>query len=1358
MSLWVHTRRLAPVLLLTGLLIGGLLLALDGLSRPALAAPAPFAAAETDHEPAAPQVTPPPWLSDPDVADAPYAFRPAVSWAGTDGQIAPSEYGGAHKLTFEGYGGEVEAFIWQDTGNLYIAFDSPDTSPFVSPGPALQVFLDTLNDKATAPQLDDYRLTLRKNNALMESRGNGTGWGNQPVSNWTAAAQITPWGWQAEFSIALSKLGAPISMGMALAEVWTPSWPHDWYWPAGADWDEPDTWGNLISSSDWGTFFWKPGPWIDYAPSGLPDFDQNQTPTPTYCGPYAAANSLWWFDAKFESSGLMPPAISDTYRLVTSYSPGAWDDHDPQNVTPLALDLAWYYNTDGIRTGGAWLGTRITDMYSGTLAYLRDHGLWDDYLVTLVEQPSFEWVADEVQRSEDVILLLGFYEELEPGLWNRFGGHYVTVAGVDPIQSQIAFSDPFVDATEAGLALGRVLNGSLIPHVPIPGHPPFVHEDAGNVSHDIYQMLPTFSPGGTWGPQGYPWHEFLPWFGDPINPHPVIPTLPFMGMGINYQVEVEYALAVSPYTWKASGEWREDEGEPALRGWEAWPDYAPSGVPDFDQEQGCWGMPWFCPPDPAQYTFCGPAAVANSLWWFDTQFEPNPLGPLPHNDNYPLVQSYDPAGAWDDHHPLNVDNPATIWPGPGMLPAPIPLGSGELVEELAAYFHTDQFGPGTVITDLAAGIDLYLQDRSLRPGYVITQVAAPEFWWVAEEVEVSEDVIILLGFWQEQGPNIWVRLGGHYVTLPGVDKQGGLVAFSDPWFDRIENTWPYAGIGTWPGWPSYLGRVADGRLTPHLHGAHPGPVHNDAGNISHDVYRVVPTDSPGGVWGPWEYVDAWPSIENFWGQNGQDETPSVFGTPIQAEVEWAVAVSPVADVWVIKSASPAVVPPGGWVTFTLTFGNDGTLPAEDVVLSDTLPAGLLNSNWSYWISNGAAVSWQPGTEYLWDLPNLAWQEWGVITLTAQADPTITNTTEIVNRVEISTSSVEQYQLPELANSSAVTLTVMVTRGVALAPAAVQQFGENGQQVTFSFTVTNTGNAVDSFNLGLSGDDWLTIRADSSVGPLGPDGSATTLVTVTVPLTEPVLAFDQASLTAQSAGDPATIATALFTTTVRPTYALHVNPASDSQSGNPGGEPVIYLLTVHNDGNVTDTYSIAPSGAVWTTTLTHNTLGPLAPGGNDSLEVYVSVPAGAPLEAHDVVTITASSQGGPGVSASSVLTTLSSGQTITRGVQLSPLTANGDGRAATNVYFNLTVTNTGSITDIITLGVSGAWSAAVSPTIVELPSLGHSPVAITVTIPITATVGISETFTVRAIGIDASATSLLTVWVKAQLYLPVVLRN
>lgn len=994
---------------------------------------------------------PPPYLDEASSADAPYGPAPQL-----DGVISPGEYAGAFQIRTPTYGGQLEVFVRQNAITLYIAFDSPDAALFPTPanGPAFQVFLDTKHNGGTAPQADDYRLTLRKNGATSEDKGTGTGWGGAGDGRWLAQASTSSYGWQSEFAIGLNKLGITqtgvISIGLAVAEVWTPVWPKDWYWPIGGFYANPSTWGNLASSSFWSTFYWKPGPWADYAPSGVPDFDQRQDAWQragvwTHCGPVAAANSLWWFDSKYETPDHMPPTISDTYELITSYG-GAWDDHDAPNVIPLVDDLANNY----FGTNQGITGTSIISMFYGINAYLRAHNLWDDYRVTLVVSPTFDWVASEVQHSEDVMLLLGFYQwVLDPDgtfRWARVGGHYVTVAGVDAVGGQIALSDPALDWQEVvPSAAGRVLSGTLIPHQPQPGHPSFVHNDAGNVSHDAYPIAPSNSPGGSWGLPTYPVYEVITDLAG-SNPHPTIPTEPLQP-GPPPQVEVEFALAVSPYMWKASG----------------FTDYSPNGMPDFDQRQDNWRAAL------GQWSFCGPVAAANSVWWFDSKFEPSPITPTTISDHYPLVAAY---GATDDHDPLNVDNPATGWP-------PLPPGGVELIEDLAQRFQTDQLGSGTIVTDIYTGLTQYLTDHDLRGGYVITLVQSPSFWWTAEEVERSEDVILLLGFYAAGGTSI-DRVGGHYVTLAGVDKATGLIAFSDPVFDNAETTWPFALTGS----PSRQGRVATGALLPHVPMPnHPPVAHNDAGNVSQDVYAAGAL-GPGGLWGPIGYVQTAYDVANFAGQNGGGlALPPA--TPIETRVEWAVAVSPVADVGLVKTVTPTLAQYGDRITFTLTFSNAGSLPAQDVALTDVLPVELTNTAWS------ASLPIIPisGTTYAWSLPDLAWRQGGVVTITGQINSTAARVA-VTNTAVIATSSEEQYQVPALPDRSSVAFAI-VNPLIAVQPASIVITLTAGFSATSVITVGNNGGATLTWNtVEVPPAAWLTEAATNGSVPAGGSSSIT----------------------------------------------------------------------------------------------------------------------------------------------------------------------------------------------------------------------------------------------------------------------------
>jgi len=226
-------------------------------------------------------------------------------------------------------------------------------------------------------------------------------------------------------------------------------------------------------------WYCKPGNWTDYALSGMPDFDQKQdnwtddgtaTGNWTYCGPVAVANSLWWFDSKNEPSPVPPPTINDHYGLVTNFS-HPWDDHCAQNVMPLVNNLSALMNTSSS-------GTNVTDMQAGIAQYLNNTGYSDYYNETTMPWPNFTWIEEEVERCQDVVLLLGFYD-YTGSYYERIGGHYVTVAGVNSNTSQLGISDPYFDS------VGNATPG--------------MHNDTLYVSHDIYNVT-SIVPG----PAGLP--------------------------------------------------------------------------------------------------------------------------------------------------------------------------------------------------------------------------------------------------------------------------------------------------------------------------------------------------------------------------------------------------------------------------------------------------------------------------------------------------------------------------------------------------------------------------------------------------------------------------------------------------------------------------------------------------------------------------------------------------------------------------------------------------------------------------------------------------------------------------------------
>lgn len=284
--------------------------------------------------------------------------------------------------------------------------------------------------------------------------------------------------------------------------------------------------GLLLSMNAWAHWVTKDG-WDDYAmhavgappvptrTDGMPDFDQKQDGWMNvfnqwnWCGPTAVANCLWWFDSKFETIKCIslppgtlqpPPVISDHYSLVHSLMTG-FDDHDPVNVIPF-VTLLGNQVPGGISAAGI-TPQQMKQMIEAYLA-LPQVDLRGHYTVRIIWMPTFDQIYSEVEVSQDVITLFGFWQQQPNGQWMRFGGHYLTVAGVDSQNSQqtLSLSDPYFDRAEQGGG-GVVWNGFLNPHLFPPPHLPNVHNDAGNVSHDHWLLAGSASPGGVISPIDY---------------------------------------------------------------------------------------------------------------------------------------------------------------------------------------------------------------------------------------------------------------------------------------------------------------------------------------------------------------------------------------------------------------------------------------------------------------------------------------------------------------------------------------------------------------------------------------------------------------------------------------------------------------------------------------------------------------------------------------------------------------------------------------------------------------------------------------------------------------------------------------
>ncbi|MEM3627856.1 MAG: dockerin type I domain-containing protein [Candidatus Bathyarchaeia archaeon] len=307
------------------------------------------------------------------------------------------------------------------------------------------------------------------------------------------------------------------------------------------------------------------------------------------------------------------------------------------------------------------------------------------------------------------------------------------------------------------------------------------------------------------------------------------------------------------------------------------PDYAPSGMPDFDQRQ-VGTYPWMDPS--GRWSHCGPTAVANSILWLDSKFEPNTIPPPTIIDNYPLVQAY---GPWDDHDSQNVqplvEHLAYLMDTNGLRTGIVKLGTNvfDMQAGLTHYLswtgvnplgdvdgdgivtQNDQAivlnamgtSPGTPGWEIRADIfpvtvsyppitdniidinDLTLvqMNMGLSGMFYEHTMMAPPWELIADEVMRCQDVVLLIAPWYYDGVN-WYRYdeGAHYVTVAGLNATTWEIVLSDPINDNAE----VGGPGSVP--------------VPHVHPPPEPPyiTHNKANLVSHDMYKVIMQPCPGG--------------------------------------------------------------------------------------------------------------------------------------------------------------------------------------------------------------------------------------------------------------------------------------------------------------------------------------------------------------------------------------------------------------------------------------------------------------------------------------------------------------------------------
>ncbi len=439
----------------------------------------------------------------------------------------------------------------------------------------------------------------------------------------------------------------------------------------------------------------------------------------------------------------------------------------------------------------------------------------------------------------------------------------------------------------------------------------------------------------------------------------------------------------------------------------------------------------------------------------------------------------------------------------------------------------------------------------------------------------------------------------------------------------------------------------------------------------------------------------------------------------------STSVESQADLAISKSVTPASALPGQTITYTLVFTNNGPSLATGVIITDFVPLTVTNVAST---SSGTSVTPIAGPDFRWQVEDLSPAEGGLITLTGQINPALTDGGVFTNTVQIGSATADGVTGN---NSSSVGVTVPVA-DLALSKSVSPTNPGEGTVVTYTITLDNNSSlpasgvvVSDTLPSGLTfggasatngsyspGTSLWTLASDVPAG-----GSATLSLTATVNAgTAGQTITNTAVISAAAEFDPvAGNNTASVALTVR---SANLSIAKSGPATATPGTAITYTLTVSNSGPdgatgavVADLFPVQINSPTWSCSPSGGAT--CAASGSGNLNETVNLPAGGRLIYTIVGTVNSAATGtvvntatvtapggidpNPGDNSSSVSTNLTpvANLAISKSSSRQP--------NIPTITYTLTISNAGpsaangaTVSDPLPVGVSGfTWSCVAS---------------------------------------------------------------